>query len=296
MKKFLALILILALTLGSLSGCVAGKTAMLFVEDTQAESTKLIWAGFSAAAKKMGMKPILSGLSEEQSIEYTAVQIWEQDIAEHEPDVMAVVGLSDSDLFSLFFDQQEVPVVAIDPINFSAAHEYFCIYSASDADLARMAAEHMIGLQLPTSGRIRLLYDKEDTAVLNTFTSLLEAAAYSNLETTSLSGHMTEESLLNNFTEDTVGIYNASSYDITAENLSNLILSGVTAAHLNALNNDAASSILCRNYNAIGEQAANAAADALRDKEPTAVTVEPILVTQNGPDQSGAAYWLDLLS
>ena len=295
MKKVLALILVALVTVGLLSGCVAGKTAMLFVEEVDSDQAKLIWAGFSAAAKKMGMKPVLSGPTEEQLVEYSALHIWEQDIATHKPDVMAVVGLSDSEMFSMFHGQTEIPVVAIDPIDFSSVHEYFCVYGASDEDLARMAAQNIIGMQLPTSGRIRLLYNKEDAIVRDTFVDLLEAAGYINLEYTPLSGRVTEESILNNYTEDTVGIYNASDYDTTAEDLSNLILTDVTAAHLASIQNEQASSILCRNEYAIGVQAARACGNALRNKDVTAVTVDPILVTKNGPDQNGIAFWLDLL-
>ena len=296
MKKILAWILTVILTVGLLGGCVAGKTAVLFVEDTQTDQAKLIWAGFSAAAKKMGMKPVLSGLTEESSLAYTVFQIWEQDIAEHEPDVMAVVGLSDSDMYSIFLDQQEIPVVAIDPIEFSRMHEYFCVYSASDEDLSRMAAQNIIGMQLPTSGRIRLLYNKEDVIVRDTFVGMLESAGYNNFETTPLSGRITDQSLLNNFSEDTVGIYNASDYDTDAEDLSNLILADVTTAHLASIQNDQASSILCRNEYTVGDQAARACGSALRKKDVTAVTVDPILVTKSGPDQNGIAFWLDLLN
>ena len=296
MKKILALILVALLTVGSLSGCVAGKTAMLFVEDVESDQAKLIWAGFSAAAKKKGMKPLLSGLSAEQSLEYTVTQIWEQDIAEHDPDVMAIVGLSDSDIFSLFLNQEETPVVLIDPINFTSAHEYFCVHGASGSDLANMAVQNIIGMQLPSSGRIRLLYNKDDTMVCETFVSMLESAGYFNLETTPLSGRVTDMSMLNNFSEDTVGIYNASNYDTDVEDLSNLILANVTAAHLNTLNNDQASAILCRNEYMIGDQAARAAANALCNKEPVSITVDPILVTKYGPDRNGIAFWLDLLN
>ena len=128
MKKVLALILVALVTVGLLSGCVAGKTAMLFVDEADSDQATLISAGFSAAAKKMGMKPVLSGPTEEQLVEYSALHIWEQDIATHKPDVMAVVGLSDSEMFSMFHGQSEIPVVAIDPIDFSSVHENFCVY------------------------------------------------------------------------------------------------------------------------------------------------------------------------
>lgn len=296
MKRILALILVAALSVGLLCGCVAGKTAMLFVEDVESETTRLLWAGFESAAKKLGMKPVLSGLTEEQAMEYNVQQIWEQDIAEHEPDVMAVVGLSDSELYALFLNQEKVPVVAVDPVDFSDTVNHFCVYSATDTALANMAAQNIIGMQLPSSGRIRLLYNRDQSLVCDTFTGLLEAAGYYNIETTPLSGRVTDESLLNNFTEDTVGIYNASDYDTSTENLNNLILCGTTAAHLNALVNDQASSILSRNEFLVGDQTARACADALRGKEITATSVEPILITANGPDENGSAYWLDLLS
>lgn len=296
MKKILALILIATLSLSLLCGCVAGKTVMLFVEDIESEETQLIWAGFEAAAKDLGMKPILSGLTEEQALTQTVTQIWEQDIATHTPDAMAVVGLSDSDIYAPFLSQQEIPVLAIDPIDFSSVHEHFSVYGATDTDLARMAAQNIIGMQMPTSGRIRLLYNKDDIQTRDAFTELLEAAGYINIETTPLSGRVTDDTLLNNFTEDTVGIYNASDFDTTTENLSNLILSDVTAAHLNAISTDQASAILCRNHYQIGDQAARSCGDALLGREITSVTVSPILVTKNGPDQNGIAFWQSLLA
>lgn len=296
MKKLLAILLTLALTLGCLSGCVAGKTAMLLVENTQTDESKLLWAGFSSEAKKKGMTPVLSGLNEETAISYTALQVWEEDITAHNPDVVAVVGLEDPDISFDFLSSDEHAVVAVHPsmsIYSSARH---CVYGASDEELARMAAELFIDMQLPTSGRIRLLYDKDDTGVCDLFSSLLNEAEFINQELTPLSGSVRDESLLNSFAIDTVATYNASSYDTQAEDVSNLLLSRVTAAHLDAVNNQTASAILCRDYYAIGQAAANAASDALRDKDPVAVAVEPIQITKNGPDKNGVPFWLDLLA
>ena len=295
MKKIIALILCLILILGALSGCVAGKKAMLFVEDTESASAKLLWAGFRTAAKKLGMKPVLSGLNEETSIQYTPLQVWEQDLAEQSPDVLVVAGLSDSGNYDIF-RQSGLPLVAVDPIDLSDNHSVFCVYGASPVDLARVAAEQFIDFELPSSGRIRLLYNSEDSAVADTFSSLLTDAGYNNIEITPLSGRANELSILNNFTEDTVAVYNASAYDTEVVDLSNLILTGITLAHLEALTANTASSLLSRNDHAVGDAAAHAAALALRHKEATAVTVDPILVTANGPEQNGAAYWLDILS
>ena len=295
MKKLIALILIAALTLGALSGCVAGKKVMLFVEDAQSDYAKLLWAGFSKQAKKMGMKPILSTITEEQAIEYTVYDIWSEDIKTHDPAVLVVPYISDSTVYSLFTEANK-PLVAIDPSGFSGASTTHSVYGATSTELARMAAERLIEMELPISGRFRLLYNKVDEAVNETFTACLEQAGIYNLEATPLSGRASEATLLNSFSEDTVATYNASGYDTETTGLSNLILCGATAKHLNALQNDEAAAVLCRNHYEIGIQAAKACAGAIRGKEVTSVTVAPLFITANGPEENGAAYWLELLA
>ena len=294
MKKLICLAVILVLMLGCLSGCVMGKTALLLVDDTRTDQTQLLWAGFSQKAKKMGMKPILVGLTDETEIQYTAYQLWEQAVAEHDPDVVAVVGLTALNESYPFLTEQEHTVVAVNPTADVNIPEAFCVSGAADVDLARMAAERIIEMEPPSSGRIRLLYNRNNEEVKQIFVSLLEEAAYLNLECTPLSGRINEESILNSFTEDTVAAYNGSIYDTQVEDVSNFILSVATRAHLEALQQDKASAILCRDYETIGRQAAEACAKSLRGKEPTAVAVEPILITAGGPDRSGAQYWLDL--
>ena len=86
--------------------------------------------------------------------------------------------------------------------------------------------------------------------------------------------------------------YNASDYDTEATDVSNFILSVATRPHLESLQQDQASAILCRDYETIGIRAAEACGQSLRDKDPTAVTVDPIWITANDPDRNGAQYWL----
>lgn len=292
MKKIIGLTLILVLVLGCLSGCVRGKTALLLVEDTRTDQTQLLWAGFSKKAKKMGMKAVLVGLTDESAISYTAYQLWEEAVSQHDPDVVAVVGLTDNAELYPFLYEQEHAVVAIHPASDLCIPEAFCVNGATDVTLARMAASRIVEMEPPFSGRIRLLYNRNNEEVEQVFVSLMEEAAYLNMECTPLTGRISEQNLLNSFTEDTVAAYNASDYDTEATDVSNFILSVATRPHLESLQQDQASAILCRDYETIGIRAAEACGQSLRGKEPTAVTVDPLLITADGPDRNGAQYWL----
>lgn len=294
MKKLICFCIVTLLVLGCLSGCVMGKKALLLVEDTRTDRTQLLWAGFSQKAKKLGLKPILVGLTDETEVQYTAYQLWEQAVAEHDPHAVAVVGLTALDASYAFLTERESPVVAVNPASDLTVPEVFCVNGATDVTLARMAAARIIEMEPPASGRIRLLYNRDNEEVNQIFASMLEEAAYFNLECTPLSGRISEQPILNSFTEDTVAAYNASSYDTEATDISNLILSGATRAHLTALQDGQACAVYCRDYETIGIQAADACAKALRGKEPTAITVEPVLITSGGPKRNGAQYWLDL--
>ncbi len=294
MKKLICLCIVAVLVLGCLSGCVMGKTALLLVEDTRTDQTQLLWAGFAQKAKKLGLKPILVGLADDTEVQYTSYQLWEQAVAEHDPHVVAVVGLTALDESYSFLTERESPVVAVNPAAELTIPDVFCVSGATDVALARMAAARIIEMEPPDSGRIRLLYNRDNEEVNQVFVSMLEEADYLNLECTPLSGRVSEQSILNSFTEDTVAAYNGSSYDTEATDISNFILSGATRAHLTALQAGQACAIYCRDYETIGKQAADACAKALRGKEPTAISVEPILITSAGPDRSGAQYWLKL--
>ncbi len=295
MKRILCLGIVILLVLGCLSGCVRGKTALLLVDDTRTDQSRLLWAGFSQKAKKLGMKPILVGLTDETAESHTPFQLWETAVAEHDPDAVAVVGLTALDESTNFLSEKEHAPVIIHPDAQIHIPDAFCIHGATDVDLARKAAEYMIGLEPPSSGRIRLLYNRNDEEVERVFVSMMEEAGYLSMECTPLSGRVSEQSLLNSFTEDTVAAYNGSSYDTQAEDVSNLIVSIATRPHLEALQQGHAAAVLCRDYETIGGQAAEACAQSLRGKDPETVVVEPIFITAGGPDRSGAQHWLDLL-
>ena len=295
MKKLLCMSLILVLILGCLTGCIKGKTALLLVEDTRTDQVQLLWTGFSAKAKKMGLKPILVGLTDENEVSYTSYQVWEQAVAEHNPHVLAIVGMrTPQDSYS-FLQGRECAVVAINPDADVFIPDTFCINGATEVALTRKAAERIIEMEPPASGRIRLLYNRDNEEVEQIFVSMMEEGGYFNLECTPLSGRISEQTVLNSFSEDTVAAYNASDYDTNADNVSNFILSMATRPHLEALQADQACAIYCRDYETIGQQAADACKKALKGKEATVISVEPILITANGPDRSGAQYWLDLL-
>ncbi len=292
MKKLICITIILVLVLGCLSGCVRGKTALLLVDDTRTDQTQLLWAGFSRKAEKRGLKPILVGLDDETEVNFTAYQLWEQAVAEHNPHVIAIVGMNQAKESYPFLSERDCAVVAVNPAADLSLPETFCVNGASDVALARLAAQRIIEMEPPASGRIRLLYNRDHAEVEQVFADLMEEADYSNLECTPLSGRISEQSMLNSFTEDTVATYNGSDYDTQAENLSNLILSVATRTHLEALQSEQAAAILCRDYETIGTQAADACIKALRGKEASVIGVDPILITANGPDRNGAQYWL----
>ena len=295
MKRLICFACIFVLLAGCLAGCARGKTALLLVDDTRTDQTQLLWAGFSQKAKKMGMKAILVGLTDETEVQYTAYQLWEQAVAEHEPDVVAMVGMSATKQSFSFLSERDCAVVAVNPAADFYLPETFCVNGATDVTLARLAAERIIELEPPSSGRIRLLYNRDNAEVEQVFVSLMEEAAYLNLECTPLSGRMSEQAILNSFTEDTVAAYNGSDFDTQATDVSNFIVATATRAHLEALQSGQVATVLCRDYETIGIQAAESCAKALRGKEPTTVTVDPLFITAGGPDRTGAAYWLELL-
>ena len=294
MKKLISIFLIVLLVLAGLSGCAMGKTVLLLVDDTRTDQTQLLWKGFEKQAKKEGMKPILVGLTDETEINYTAYQLWEKAVNEYDPAVVAVVGLTSPKEDHSFLAEREVKVVAVNPASNITIPDIFCVNGATEVDLARMAAAHIIEMAPPSSGRIRLLYNRSNETVEQIFTAMMEEASYLNLECTPLSGRINEQMMLNSFTEDTVATFNASDYDTQAQDISNYMLSVATRTHLQLLQDGQASAIFCRDYETIGQQAAEACAKALRGKTATVINVEPILITANGPDRSGAQYWLDL--